>query len=95
MWHGRIQIQNTPRSGSSTAPIVSEVSTTFLAGKLQYFLHERQKITNDPVILDMVQHCHLDINVSDVSHLCLCELAYKFNFAVQAVVNDGPQLKRP
>ncbi|MPC61734.1 hypothetical protein E2C01_055808 [Portunus trituberculatus] len=31
-------------------------------------------MTKDPVILDMVQHCHLDINVDDTGHSFLHEL---------------------
>lgn len=67
---------------------MSEVSTPFVAGRLHYFLHEWRKITNDPVILDMVQHCHLDINVDDIGHLFLRKLTYKFNLAEQTLIDD-------
>jgi hypothetical protein len=35
------------------------VSKNFQAGRLQYFASEWEKITKDPVILDIVKHCHI------------------------------------
>lgn len=67
---------------------MSEVSTPFVAGRLHYFVHEWQAVTSDPVILDMVQHCHLDINVDDVRHLFSRELTYKFRLEEQALVDE-------
>ena len=67
---------------------MSEVSTPFVAGRLHYFVHEWQVITSDPVILDMVQHCHLDINVADVRHLFSRQLTYKFRLEEQALIDD-------
>ena len=59
-----------------------------MAGRLQYFVHKWLEITKDPVILDIVQHCHLEINVNDIEHLFLRELAYKFNTEQQAIVDQ-------
>ena len=67
---------------------MSEVSTPFIAGRLPYFVHEWRAITSDPVILDMVQHCHLDINVADVGHLFSRELTYKFRLEEQVLVDE-------
>lgn len=39
------------------------------AGRLKNFVNECHKITNDPHILDIVTHCHLDINLDDISYL--------------------------
>ncbi|MES9884348.1 MAG: reverse transcriptase domain-containing protein [Sedimenticola sp.] len=33
---------------------------TFQAGRLKYYASEWEKITNDPKILDIVQHCHVE-----------------------------------
>lgn len=34
----------------------------FVAGRLKLFVYEWKKLTSDPVILDMVQNCHIEIN---------------------------------
>lgn len=31
-----------------------------VAGRLKHFVQEWETITSDPVILDSVQHCHID-----------------------------------
>ena len=51
-------VSNKDSVGSST-----EVSQTpFMAGGLQYCLHEWKKITLDPFILDAVSHCHIEFD---------------------------------
>ena len=42
-------------------------------------MHEWQKLTNDPHILYIVLHCHLDINVDDISHLFSKEVEYVYS----------------
>ena len=37
-----------------------------------------KKITNDTIILDIVQDCHLDIQESNIGILFFGELSYKF-----------------
>ena len=73
-------------SGSPKAPTIGEVSTPFVAGRLHSFLREWKDLTSDPVILDIVQHCHLDIDVDAVGHLFVHELAYKFTLGEQAII---------
>ena len=46
-----------------------EASNEFEAGRLHYFVKEWRKVSNDPFVLDIVQHCHLDINVHAIEHL--------------------------
>ena len=42
-------------------------------------MHEWQKLTNDPHILDIVAHCHLDTKVNDISHLFSVDVEYVFS----------------
>ena len=55
------------------------MSHKFEAGRLQNFVHEWHKITNDSHILDIIAHCHLDINVDDISHLFSEGIEYVFS----------------
>ena len=66
------------RLGTQLPPAITEVSHNFEAGRLQYFVHEWQKLTNDPHILDIVAPCHLDIN-DDISHLFFEDIEYVFS----------------
>lgn len=43
------------------------------------YIHEWRKITSDPVILDIVQHCHLDIDIDNIEHLFHEEIEYVFS----------------
>ena len=52
------------------------------------FIDEWCKITRDPVILDIVKHCHLDINVDAINHLFSKELSYKFNAEEQQIITE-------
>ena len=65
-----------------------EASKVFEAGSLQYCINEWCKITNDPVILDIVTGCHLDINVNDINHLFSENLEYVFNDAEKHIISD-------
>lgn len=58
-----------------------------MGGKLQYFAHEWYAITRDPVILDIENHCHLDINVNDVTYLFHGHLEYRFSYTEQGIIN--------
>lgn len=42
-------------------------------------MHEWRKLTNDPHVLDIVAHCHLDINVADITHLFSEDITYGFS----------------
>lgn len=42
--------------------------------------------------MDIVQHCHLDIDLSGIGHLFLGELAYKFNLEEQLII--GEEIKK-
>lgn len=55
------------------------MSHPFQAGRLHYFVHEWHAITSDPNILDIVQHCHLDIDVAHIGPLFAEEVEYVFN----------------
>ena len=55
------------------------MSHNFEAGRLQYFVHEWQKLINDPHILDIVAHCHLYINVDDINHQFSEDVEYVFS----------------
>ena len=61
-------VSNKDSVGSSTdvgqVSIVSIIAnqTPFMAGGLQYCLHEWKKITLDPFILDAVPHCHIEFD---------------------------------
>ena len=55
------------------------MSHNFEVDRLQYFVHQWQKLTNDPHILNIVAHCHLDINVDDISHLFYEDVEYSFS----------------
>lgn len=47
-----------------------------------------RKVTNDPFALDIVQHCHLDINVHEIEHLYLQEVGYHFNKEQQLIISE-------
>ena len=61
-------VSNKDSVGSSTevghVSVVSIIAnqTPFVAGGLQYCLHEWKKITLDPFILDAVSHCHIEFD---------------------------------
>ena len=65
--------------GTQLLLAIIEVRHNFEAGRLQYFVHEWKKLTNDPHILDIVAHCHLDIDVDDISHLFSEDVEYVFS----------------
>ena len=48
----------TPRG--SEEDVNSQVSEVFVAGRLKYFVDVWKTITNDPFILDIVEHCHIN-----------------------------------
>lgn len=50
-------------------------------------MHEWSQITSDPTILDIVQHCHINISVDDVEHLFSGEVQYKFNVSEQQIIS--------
>lgn len=50
-------------------------------------MHEWSQITSDPTILDIVQHCHLNINVDDIEHLFSGEVQYNFNVSEQQIIS--------
>ena len=76
------------RQGPAQAPASVEASKVFEAGSLRYFLDEWRKFTRDPVILDIVKGCHLDINVNDITHLFQEELEYVFSNAEQCFISE-------
>ena len=51
-------------------------------------MHEWTKLTNDPNILDIVAHCHLDINVDEISHLYSEDVTYAFSVTEQCIVTQ-------
>ena len=55
---------------------------------MHYFVHEWCNITSDTVILDIVEHCHLNIRVQDVAHLFSGKIVYKFNKAEQDIISE-------
>lgn len=55
------------------------MSHTFEAGRLHKFVDEWHKITTDSHILDIVKHCHLDINTDDIGPLFSEEIEYVFS----------------
>ena len=65
-----------------------EASNEFEAGRLHYFVKEWRKVSNDPFVLDIVQHCHLDINVHVIEHLYLQEIEYVFNTEQQQIISE-------
>lgn len=62
------------------------VSQPFEAGRLQYFVKEWRKLTNDSHVLDIVQHCHLNIPVDDISHLFHEDIEYIFSEEDKGIV---------
>ena len=40
------------------------------------------------MILDMVQHCHLDIQKCDIEHLFFGELSYNFKLQEKIIVQE-------
>lgn len=51
-------------------------------------MHEWRKLTNNPHILDIVAHCHLDINVDDISHLFSEDITYVFSEEESCIVSQ-------
>ena len=45
-------------------------------------------MTNNPHILDIVAHCHLDINVDDISHLFSEDITYVFSEEESCIVSQ-------
>ena len=66
---------------------MTEASTDFEAGRLRFFAHEWRNITRDPFVLDIVQHCHFEINSADVAHLFAGEPEYNFSMLEQHIVS--------
>lgn len=67
-WH---LLKKCQEPGRLQGLVVIETSNIYEPGRLHYFAWEWHKITNDPLILDIVKHCHIDINVEDIEHLFL------------------------
>ncbi|MPC55150.1 hypothetical protein E2C01_049081 [Portunus trituberculatus] len=78
--------------GSVQALTLTEVSNNFEAGRLHKFVNVWRQITKDPVILDTVLHCHLDINNSDIKHLFSGERTYRFSLEEQLII--GEEIKK-
>lgn len=51
-------------------------------------MHEWCKITSDSFILDIVEHCHLNINVNEVDYLCLEDVEYNFSLTEQVILSQ-------
>ena len=49
-------------------------------------MHEWHNITNDPHILDIVENCHLDINVADIGPLFAEDVEYVFSEEEKSIV---------
>ena len=64
-----------------------QASESFESGRLHKFVCEWRQITSDPIILDYVQHCHLNIDVDLIGHLFSDNLEYRFNKMEQAIIN--------
>ena len=58
----------------------------FEAGRLQHFVNEWHKITSDSHILDIVAHCHLDTNVTDIGPLFAEEIEYVFSEEEKSII---------
>jgi hypothetical protein len=53
-------IQKLLPSGSGEGTHVGKVKfNIFKAGRLRYFVNEWSKLTSEKIVLDMVQHCHI------------------------------------
>ena len=55
------------------------MSQQFEAGQLHKYFSEWSKLTNDKFILDIVDNCHLDIDVDCLGHLYNEDIQYVFN----------------
>lgn len=53
---------------------------------MHIYIHEWRKITSDPVILGIVQHCHLDIDEDNNEHLFHEEIEYVFSKEEQDII---------
>ena len=51
----------------------------FEAGQLHKFINEWRVITSDLFILDMVEHCHLNIDETNIKYLFREDIQYVFN----------------
>lgn len=51
-------------------------------------MHEWRKITSDPHILDIVEHCHLNISVNDIGYLCFEDVEYHFSLTEQIILSQ-------
>ena len=51
-------------------------------------MHEWRKITSDSHILDIVEHCHLNINVNDIGYLCFEDVEYNFSLMEQIILSQ-------
>lgn len=65
-----------------------EASTPFIAGSLYNFVDEWRKLTNDPYILDIVEHCHLNIVEDGMEYLYQGDLQYRFNSEEQRILSQ-------
>ncbi len=81
------RLKKCQESGQLQALAVNQASECFMGGRLHYFAHEWCSITSDPVILDTAEHCHLDINVDDITHLFLGNLEHRLNKVEQDIIN--------
>ena len=85
-------VSNKDSVGSSTevgqVSVVSIIAnqTPFMAGGLQYCLHEWKKITLDPFILDAVSHCHIEFDWVPEAFNGATRPYYSFSEAEQTII---------
>lgn len=51
-------------------------------------MHAWRKITLDPLVLDIVEHCHLDLDVSNISPLFSEEVEYVFKAEERVIIDQ-------
>ena len=64
------------------------MSQHFEAGQLHKFVYEWHKLTSDQFILNMVQHCHLDIDEDNIEHLFSEDLQYVFREEETVIIHQ-------
>ena len=55
------------------------MSQHFEAGQIHKFVHEWRKLTSDQFILDIVLHCHFEIDEDNIGNLFTEDIQYVFN----------------
>ena len=63
-------------------------NNNFVAGRLKHFVNEWRKLTNDSNILDIVEHCHIDIDLKKHDFSTNTRTQYEFNEKEQSVINS-------